>query len=114
MKIRTQFLITMALFGLLLLTIAVILFVTSQQVEQLNQQEKMASDLERTARELSYLTNDYLLHREDQQRGRWQTKFNELSGHLAALDTGNAEQRELVDQITTSQQRLQTIFNEVV
>ncbi|RPI20831.1 MAG: hypothetical protein EHM70_25985, partial [Chloroflexota bacterium] len=79
MKIRTQFLITMVLFGLVLIIMAASVVITYQQVDRMNRQSEIAHDIEQGARDLSYLSNDYLLHGESQQRARWESKFAALS-----------------------------------
>ena len=74
MKIRTQFIITMILFGIILVIIAVSAIITDQYREKANEQEKIASSIAQGAGELSYLANDYLIYREIQQLKRWQSK----------------------------------------
>jgi hypothetical protein len=72
MKIRKQLIINMAIFGLVLLIIAMSVIFTNQQVEKLNKQEEIAKKIEREVGELSYLSNDYILYHESLQRARWE------------------------------------------
>jgi signal transduction histidine kinase len=114
MKIRTQFILTMSLFGLLLIVMAASLIVTNRQVDRLNQQEEIAHNIERGASELSYLSNEYLLYRESQQRARWESKFSSLSEDLSKLNATRPEQQVLVDRIEANQERLKAVFADVV
>jgi signal transduction histidine kinase len=114
MRIRTQFIITMALFGIMLLFTVGGVFVTIEQVERLHKHESAADEIERAVRELGYLSNDYLLYRESPQRGRWEAKFSSLSVHLSSLESDSTEQRALVDQIKMNQERLKAVFSDVV
>jgi len=114
MRIRTQFIITMALFGITLLIMATSLIVTNRQVDRLNEQDEIAHNIERAASELSYLSNDYLLYRESQQRARWESKFSSLSEDLSKLNPPSPEQQVLVNQIKANQGRLKAVFSNVV
>jgi len=64
MKIRTQFIITMLLFGMILVVIAVSAIIANQRREKARKQEMIAADIAQGASELSYLANDYLIYRE--------------------------------------------------
>ncbi|MHB8842400.1 MAG: SpoIIE family protein phosphatase [Candidatus Aquicultor sp.] len=113
MRIRTMFIITMTLFGLLLVVVATSLVVTNQQVDRLNKQEEIAINIERAASELSYLSNDYLLYREDQQHIRWETKWSSISHDLAQLRPDSPEQQVIADNIKDNHQRLRVVFDNV-
>ncbi|MCX9012389.1 MAG: ATP-binding protein [Candidatus Methanoperedens sp.] len=114
MKIKTQFINSMVIFGIILLIIATSLIVTNQQVERLNKQEEIAKNIERDASELSYLTNDYLLYHESSQLTRWEAKFSQISDHLSNLNPNSPEQQTLVNNMKANQQRLKAVFADVV
>ncbi len=113
MKIKTQFLITMSLFGLVLVIIAISLMITNQRVDQLTQQQQIADNVERGARELGYLSNDYLLYRESQQRARWGSKFASFSEDVSRLHPNTPEQQVLMNNIKANQARLKAVFADV-
>ena len=85
MRLKTQFIITMLLFGIILAVIAASAIITNQQVEKAGQQERIAAHIAQGASELSYLANDYLIYRESQQLKRWQSRFAAFSAEVAAL-----------------------------
>jgi signal transduction histidine kinase len=113
-RLRTQFIITMLVFGIILVAIAALVMITSKRVEKASEQEKNAADIARGASELSYLTNDYLIHREGQQLRRWQSRFTSLSGEVAGLNVDKPEQQALVRNIQASTKRLKEVFDSVV
>ncbi len=113
MKIRTMFIITMTLFGLLLIVVATSLVVTNQRVDRLNKQEELAMNIERGASELSYLSNDYLLYREYQQHIRWEKKWSSISRDLTQLRPDSPEQQVIIDNIKDNHQRLKVVFDNV-
>jgi len=114
MKIKTQFINSMVIFGVMLLIISASVIFTNQQVQQLNKQEEIAKNIERTASELGYLSNDYLIYHESQQRARWESKFSSLSDDLSNLKPNSPEQQALVNNIRANQQRLRAVFTDVV
>ena len=90
MRIRTQFIITMLLFGIILVVIAASAITTHQKIEETSQQENLAANIAQGASELSYLSNDYLIYRESQQLSRWQSRFASFSNQVASLRCGQA------------------------
>jgi two-component sensor histidine kinase/HAMP domain-containing protein len=113
-KIRTQYTIIVALFSFVLLVVAFSLLHMNHQVEQLQKQIDLAHNLEIGVRELSYLANDYLLHRESQQRARWETKFSSFSDLIFNFAPGGPEQMLLINNFKENKERLNSIFTDVV
>jgi len=114
MKIRTQFFITMLLFGVVLIIVSASAVITNQQVKKTGAQEEIANTIARGADELSYMANDYLIYRESQQLSRWQSRFDSFSGQVASLQVSRLEQQELVRHIQASQLRLKDVFDSAV
>jgi len=65
MKIKNQFIISIIIFVGVLLVISASIFVTNQQVLQLSAQEQLSRNIQTGAADLSYLSNDYFLFRDD-------------------------------------------------
>ncbi len=114
MKLRTQLIISMAFFGIALLIISASFISTNHQVDRLNKQEALATNIELKANELGYLSNDYLLYRESQQLDRWNSKYSSLSDDIANLSVDTPDQQALVDNIQGDLQRLKAVFDDVV
>lgn len=114
MKIRTQFFITLALFGLTLSIIAVSIIVTNRQVVRLDAQEEIAVGVNRGASELGYLAGDYVLHREEQQRVRWLTKWTSVSAQASRLTPVSAEEHAITRILHSDLARLKRVFEDVV
>ncbi len=113
MRIKTQFIITMLLFGIILVVIAASAAITNQLVVKASEQEKIASSIAQGASELSYLSNDYLIYRESQQLIRWQSRFTSFSNQMASLNVDKPEQQVLVRNIKANEQRLKQVFDSV-
>jgi PAS domain S-box-containing protein len=114
MRIRTQFIITMFLFGIILIVASISAIVTNQKVEIASEQEKVAKNIAEGASDLSYLADDYLIYRESQQIDRWQTKYTSFSGDVSKLKTCSPEQQVLLHNIQANTQRLRDVFDSVV
>ena len=113
MKLRAQFLITMLLFGIILVVVAASAIITNQQLEKAGQQERIAGNIAQGASELSYLSNDYLIYRESQQLKRWQSRFASFSEQVAGLNVDKPEQQALVRNIRGNQNRFKEVFDSV-
>ena len=113
MRIKTQFIISTVIFGVILLIMAVSLVITELQIQRSDEQEDLAFNVERSASELGYLSNDYLLFHESQQRARWESKLASFSNYLARLNPDKPEQQAVVNNIKANQQRLEAVFTDV-
>ena len=111
MKIKTQFIVTMALFAIILLFAAVSAIVTHQQGDKADKQERIAAGISQGAGELGYLSNDYLIYRESQQLKRWQSRFAAFSEQVATLNVDKPEQQALVANIRANKDRMKAVFD---
>jgi signal transduction histidine kinase len=114
MRIRTQFRITTLLFWIILLLAAASAIITDQRATRADEQEMVVSSIGHAASELDYLCNVYMIHREDRQLSRWQSKFALLSKDVASLDVNRVEQQALVRSLKTTRQRLEEVFHSMV
>ncbi|MFZ3169385.1 MAG: ATP-binding protein [Candidatus Methanoperedens sp.] len=114
MKIRTQLIISMVFFSIALLIISASMITTNQQIERLNIQEELAKNIELKANELSYLSNDFLLYHESQQIERWKSQYSYISDDMSNLTVDRPDQQALVNSIKTDQQRLKTVFTDIL
>jgi PAS domain S-box-containing protein len=101
----------MLLFGIILLVIAASAIITHQQTEKASQQENLAANIAQGASELSYLSNDYLIYRENQQLKRWQSRFASFFSQVTSLNVDKPEQETLVRNIQADAQRLKEVFD---
>jgi C4-dicarboxylate-specific signal transduction histidine kinase len=114
MRIRTQFIIAMLLFGVVLAAISASAMITNYQVEKAGEQDRIAHSVALGASELGYLANDYVIYGESQQLDRWQTRFARFSADVANLQADRQEQQALIRNIQANTQRLKDVFDSVV
>jgi signal transduction histidine kinase len=110
MRIRTQFIMTMLVFGVVLVAISISAIITNRLVDRATLQDRLAHSIVQGAGELSYLANDYVIYREGQQLDRWQARFSSFSRDVATLQVGDPEQDALVRNIQANTQRLGDVF----
>ena len=113
MKIRDQFILTTAIFGLVLIALAVSLFVVDHRIQRIADQQQIADSIEQDARDLSFLSNDYLLYQESPKYSQWETRYLSIYDNLATLSEGTAEQLQTVNNMKSNLQRLKSVFSEL-
>ncbi len=114
MNIRTQFILTILLFGLLLVAISASAIITNYQVERVSEQDKIVHRIAEGAGELSYLAHDYVIYRESQQLERWRARFERFSADVAGLQARGPEQQALIHNMQANARRLGEVFDSVV
>lgn len=114
MKIKTQFIAGMVIFGAIILIIAASILNSNNQIAQFNGQAEIVRRIERGTEELSYLSNDYFLYQESQQFSRWQSKLSSISNDVESLNPVGGSEQALIGNIEADMLRLNTVFTEVV
>ncbi|MGE5602258.1 MAG: histidine kinase [Nitrososphaerales archaeon] len=113
MRIRTQWTILMVVFSAMLIIIAVSAILTNVQVTSAVAQGKLAAEITQGASDLSYLSNDYLIYREPQQRARWLTRYAMVSQQVDALEATDPEEQALIRSVEDSARRVKAVFDSV-
>ena len=113
MKIRTQFVAGMFIFGLLLVIISALVIATNYQVEHLTDQEEITDSIALGVGELAYLSNDYILYRESQQNERWQTKYASVANLIADLSVDQPDQLVILSNLEASLENTRSIFDDI-
>ncbi len=114
MKIKTQFLICIVVFSLILLIIAASVLTTEQQVAQLSAQEAISSSIEQGASNLNSISIDYFLYQNETSLVQWKANFTSLSSDLLNLKPSNVQQQLLANNVSQDLQNLNTQFDDVV
>lgn len=104
----------MFLFVLVLVTIFISAVITNHMVDNTYKQHQIVDYIAKGAGELSYLSNDYVIYREDQQLERWYARFKLFANEVNMLKTDKPDQQVLVRNIKENTQRLKNVFDSVV
>jgi C4-dicarboxylate-specific signal transduction histidine kinase len=114
MKIRTQLNIAVAIFGALLFVIFGLMIVTELKIRQLQAQGNLAAKIAEKAGHITYLSNEYLIYRENQYLRRWKSKYSDISANLATLQVDSPDKKELLDHIKANLRRVKEVFDDTV
>jgi PAS domain S-box-containing protein len=114
MKIKTQFIICIFVFSIILVIIAGSVATSSQQVANFKAQENIANNIQRGAGNLSSISIDYFLYQQDSTVIQWQANFSFLSSDLSNLKLNNDQQQQLASNVSRDLQGLNSTFSEVV
>ena len=113
MKLRTQFLLGSAILTSLLLVVVGFFVYTEFKVQSLRDQREIAVSIERRANDLSYLSNQYLLYREQPMLARWESAFAALAADVGSLDLALEKHVMLIAGIKANSERLEGVFRDV-
>ena len=113
MKIRTQLIASAVVLALILLACSFTLWIGDQRLQRISAQEELARSLQQDANELGFITNSYLLFRDNSQLTLWQSKTGSITSELTALKSSNQQQQNLIDDMKANQLRLAAVFTEI-
>ncbi len=111
MKLKSQLIIGIIVFGIILLFISASVVATNQQVTQIIKQEQMANDINTGASTLAYISNDYFLSKQGSEVTSWQSQFSTLSTELSQINPSSPELTGLINNVKADMQQLGTVFN---
>ena len=114
MRLRSQLIISIIVFGIVLLIISASVLIANQQVAQIGKQEQMANDINTGASNLVYISNDYFLYQQNSEVAVWQSQFTSLSDEVSKLTSSSPYQATLISNIAGDILRLGTVFNSSV
>ena len=113
MRIKTQLLISIIVFSVILVIIGSSVALTQLQITQLNSQEALTRDIQTGASNLNYISNNYFLYQSSSSIDLWQTEFSTLSAELAQLNSTNTQQQTLVNTVNYDMVNLNSVFGGV-
>ena len=114
MRIKTQFLISIITFSIILVIIGASVAITQQQLDIYNSQEALAHDIQTGANDLNYISNNYFLYQDNSSIGLWQEMFSSLSNKLAQLNSSSSQQQVLIRKVGNDMINLSSVFSGVV
>ena len=114
MKLKSQLVISIIIFAIILITVSASIIFTDQQLTQISTEEKITNNLNTGASGLAYISNDYFLYQQNDQLILWQTQFSSLKEDLSKLNSDIPEQQRLINSVKDDLQRLGTVFNSSV
>ena len=114
MRIKTQLLISIITFSIVLIIIGSSVALTQLQINELNNRSLLTDEIQTGASDLNYISNNYFLYQNDSYIASWQTKSSTLSNEIAKLNSTDPQQQALVETVSNDVTRLNSLFAGVV
>ncbi|HLN89891.1 MAG TPA: ATP-binding protein [Candidatus Binatia bacterium] len=114
MRIKTQFILCLIAFTIVLSVIAASVATTEQQTAYLTTQQAISRNIERGANSLNSVSIDYFLYQEDLQLSKWNSTISSLSSDLQNLDIKDNTQQMIATNVANDLQNLNVQFEDVV
>ena len=114
MRIKTQYILSIAIFAIILAIISASIVLTNQQVTKINNEIQNAGNIQTGTSNLAYISNDYFLYQQSAQLSEWQSQFSSLSGDLSKITANTPEQQSQINTVNTDMQNLDAVFNSSV
>ena len=110
MKIKTQFLINVVSFSIILIIVGASVALTQDQIANFNNQEAIANDIQTGASNLNYISNNYFLYQDSSYISLWQSESSMLSNKLSVLNSTNLQQQTQVNTVSGDIANLNAVF----
>ena len=114
MRIKTQYIISIIIFGIILAIISASVVLTNEQVTRVGSEEQKANDINTDASNLAYISNAYFLTKQSTQVSLWQNQYSLVSSEISGLGSNSLEQQAQINHVNSDLQNLGSIFNNSV
>ncbi len=114
MRLKSQLIISVIIFGTVVLIVSGSIVITDGQLSEIQNQQQVANKISAGASGLAYISNDYFLYQQSDQVTLWHLQFSALSDGLSKLNPNGPEQEVLVSNVDSDLQRLNTVFDSAV
>jgi PAS domain S-box-containing protein len=114
MKIKTQVTISIIIFVFLAIVIILSVLSSNNQIQLIEEKQRIIDNIDRSSFDLYYLENDYLIHDGTRPVERWNSKYAELAVHLNELNVSDPSQQAILDEMVSVQMDMNTSFSNLV
>src|SRR5208283_1359609 len=101
MRIKTQYILSIAIFVIILAIIIASVVITNQQLARINNEIQNAGNIETGASNLAYISNDYFLYQQSAQLSEWQSQLTSLSGDLSKITPYTSGQQSQINTVNS-------------
>jgi PAS domain S-box-containing protein len=114
MKIRNQFLISTAIFSIVLLIVVLSVVAAEQELSKINKQQSISETIEKDTDELNTISNKYFLYQQTEQVAYWESNITLLQSNLSNLSITNSKQQTYVNNAVDALNKLNAAFIDTV
>jgi len=91
MRIKSQYSLSIIIFGIILAIISASVIITNEQVTQVSNEEQTTNNISTDASNFAYISNAYFLTKQNAQVTLWQNQYSLVSSELSGLKIGSPE-----------------------
>jgi signal transduction histidine kinase len=113
MKIKTKFNIITVVFLAFVVALVLTLFMTSQQVSQLEREHRTTENIVRAVFGLDIITNDYLMHPGERALQQWQARYDSITDMIETLEFDNSEKQHILKEMGKTHKSIEPIFSQL-
>jgi signal transduction histidine kinase len=113
MKIKTQLMVSIITFSIILVIIGYSVAITQIQISELNNQSIATNNIQTGATDLNFISNNYFLSQDSSYITLWQAKYSTLTDELTNLNSTNPRQQALVNAVGNDIENLNSVFSGV-
>ncbi len=113
MRIKTQLLLSIITFSIILVVIGSSVALTQVQIAELNNQSLLINKIQTGSSDLNYISNNYFLYQDNSYITLWETKLSTLSSEMAKLNSINPKEQVLVNTVGRDLENLNNVFTGV-
>ncbi|MEI6293825.1 MAG: PAS domain S-box protein [Methanomicrobiales archaeon] len=114
MKIKTQVTISLIVFAVLAVVILFSYFSSTNQLNEIHEKQQVIDSIEKSAFELYYLENDYLILGGIRQEERWNAKYASLTSQIQELTVTDPSQQDVLKGLVRSHREMNESFSTLV
>jgi PAS domain S-box-containing protein len=113
-RIKRQFILSIAIFTILILTVFVSIVFLNQKILNLNEQATSTQNIQNEASHLSYLSDSFFLYQNETKLVEWKTTLTSINNEMLELNSTNPQQQALVNNIKTDLSNIAVSYSDVV
>ena len=114
MKIKTQVIISLIVFVILAVVILFSYFSSNNQLHEIQKNQQIIDNIQKSSFELYYLENDYLIRGGTLRIERWNAKYAEMTGQIQELTLTDPSEQDVLKDLVKSHKELNTSFVNLV
>ena len=114
MKIKTQLIITIVTFLLILSVIGLSIFNTNTQATILVNDHEISSTIEDRIASLNHIVDNFLLYQQNTQLSNWQSDITDLYSLISKLNSTDSNQIQFSNKLAFDVQEVDNAFNNTI
>jgi signal transduction histidine kinase len=113
LKLKTQFLLSILIFVILLAALSLSITTIDMQLSQLHSDLEIANTIQTDIATIFHISNSYLLFQEQAQVNLWQAKFSSIHNNLTQIQHRTPQRQFIIKEIENNMKKLNATFTSI-